>query len=697
MILIVLLVLAETALFFIQKKYKSRTLKFSAKLLFVAVLLELTVFQYPSYRLAFGDYPHQILYTSDAEYSNCEYSETAGGTELHGMDEISLVYRNIGVKIGTVHVNVRYPDDDKSQCFNFYADMTDETGYYYRMKIIQSQFISGSEHSCYAIVNLSGETGTARFRFSGTEEESSCIIESIELNRKIPFDVIYSRVLIITLFGTFLYACAKSRKMRSSVRSNRKICSIALVIITSAAVCCAAAMVTVKIPSGEFIEHFRQTEGDQLNKELVLAFENGQVSLPDTPDEKLLAMENPYDTGSRYYNDVPALWDRALYNGKYYSYYGIAPLILFLPYHLITGYFFPTDIAVMIFSCVGIVFLALFYDKLVKRWFDEIPTAVYISGLVILLASCGIWFSTGRPMFYECAISSGFMCVTAGAYILIKSEKVKLFNIAGSSVLFGLAVMCRPTLALYAVCACVYHAVYVKSTDKKVLYLISAFLPFVVLGAVQMWYNYARFDSVFDFGIQYSLTVNDFTHTEFHVHQMLIGVYNLLFAPPAFIPDYPFVKTPFSQLGINGFYFNDVGNSSGILFSSVTVFAYIFSGKTLKSLPDRKSRVKNAVIIGLPCVFMPLVIVCAMWESGYAVRYMADFSWQVVCGSFIIIYFNCIRSRKSIVKKIVCIFMGFTAVGTLIINGVQSYNFAFPQENYPKFTDLLRRFAEILY
>lgn len=697
MILIILLVLVETILYFVQKKYKSHTLKFSAKLILVVVLLELTVFQYPSYRLAFGDYPQQTLYMADAECGNCEYSETAGGIELHGTDEISLVYRDIGTKIGTVHVNVRYPDDDKSQCFNFYADMTDETGYYYRMKIIQSQFISGSEHSCYAMVNLSGETGTARFRFSGTKEENSCIIESIELNRKIPFDVIYSRVLIITLLGTFLYACAKSKKMYAPMRENRKICAVALAVITSLAVCGAVAMVVVKIPSGEFVEHFMQTNGDQLNKELVLAFENGQVSLPDTPDEKLLAMENPYDTGSRYYNKVPALWDRVLYNGKYYSYYGIAPLILFLPYHLITGYFFPTDIAVMIFSCLGLVFLALFYDKLVMRWFSEIPTAVYISGLVILISSCGIWFSTGRPLFYECAISSGFVCISTGAYILVKSDKVKLFNVFGSSVLFGLAVMCRPTLALYAVCACVYHAIYVKSTDKKVSYLISAFLPFAVLGAVQMWYNYARFNSVFDFGIQYSLTVNDFTHTEFHVHQMLIGVYNLLFAPPAFIPDYPFVKTPFSQLGINGFYFNDTGNSSGILFASLTVFAYVFSGKTVKSLPDWKSRIEKVLIIGLPCVIMPLIIVCATWESGYAVRYMADFSWQIVCGSLIIIYFNCIRSRKDIVKKITCIFMGFAVIYALTVNGVQSYNFAFSQEDYPQFADALRRFAEILY
>lgn len=696
-LLIIFFVIAETAVYLILRKRESHTLKFSAKLLAVAVLLELTLFQYPSYRLAFGDYPQKTLYVSDAEYVNCQYSESAGGTELHGTDEISLIYRNIGIKVGTVHVNVKYPDDNKNQCFNFFADMTDETGYYYRMKIIDSQFISGSENSCYSMVHLSGETGTARFRFSGLDEKNSCVIESIELNKKIPFDVIYSRVLIIVIFGTFIYACLKSQTMRSPVCSNRKICNIALTAVTSLSVCCIICMVISKIPHGEFIDRFRLTQGDQLTQELVLAFENGQVNLLDMPDEKLLEMENPYDTASRYYNDIPVLWDHSLYNGKYYSYYGIAPLIIFLPYHLITGYFFPTDIAVMIFSCVGTVFLALFYDKLVKRWFDSIPVAVYISGLVILLASCGIWFSAGRPKFYECAIASGFMCVTAGAYLLIKSEKIKLLNIAGSSLLFGLAVMCRPTLVLYALCAFVYHILSVKESAKKLSYSISAFIPLMIIGTVQMWYNYARFDSVFDFGIQYSLTVSDFTHTEFHVHQMLIGVYNFIFASPAFIPEYPFVKTPFSQLGINGYYFNDTGNTSGILFSSLTAFAYIFSGTALKKLSDFKSRVKSAVIVGLPCVVMPVIIVCASWESGYSVRYMADFSWQIACGSLIIIFFNYIRSEKSTVKRFSCIAMGLTAVYTVIVNAVQVFNFAFPQEEYPVSADCLRRFVEIFY
>lgn len=38
-----------------------------------------------------------------------------------------------------------------------------------------------------------------------------------------------------------------------------------------------------------------------------------------------------------------------------------------------------------------------------------------------------------------------------------------------------------------------------------------------------MIYNYARFGSVFDFGIQYSLTINDFTAAQYHTHFVLIG------------------------------------------------------------------------------------------------------------------------------------------------------------------------------
>ena len=42
-------------------------------------------------------------------------------------------------------------------------------------------------------------------------------------------------------------------------------------------------------------------------------------------------------------------WDHVYFDGKYYSYYGIAPVVLlFLPYHKLTGYYFPDSLAVLL-------------------------------------------------------------------------------------------------------------------------------------------------------------------------------------------------------------------------------------------------------------------------------------------------------------------------------------------------------------
>jgi hypothetical protein len=31
---------------------------------------------------------------------------------------------------------------------------------------------------------------------------------------------------------------------------------------------------------------------------------------------------------------------------------------------------------------------------------------------------------------------------------------------------------------------------------------------------------------------------------------------------------------------------------------------------------------------------MPIIIIASVWESGYAVRYMLDFSWEAALGIF---------------------------------------------------------------
>ena len=66
------------------------------------------------------------------------------------------------------------------------------------------------------------------------------------------------------------------------------------------------------------------------------AFLKHRLSIDIEPAKELLALSNPYDRASR--TGIRFLWDRALYDGKYYSYFGITPIItVYYPYYFITG------------------------------------------------------------------------------------------------------------------------------------------------------------------------------------------------------------------------------------------------------------------------------------------------------------------------------------------------------------------------
>ena len=73
-------------------------------------------------------------------------------------------------------------------------------------------------------------------------------------------------------------------------------------------------------------------------------------------------------------------------------------------------------------------------------------------------------------------------------------------------------------------------------------YLACAFIPYIVIGSVQAWYNMARFGNPLDFGIEYSLTINDFTRSQFHTHFAAVGFFAFLFQLPVFTESFPFFK-----------------------------------------------------------------------------------------------------------------------------------------------------------
>jgi hypothetical protein len=335
--------------------------------------------------------------------------------------------------------------------------------------------------------------------------------------------------------------------------------------------------------------------------------------------------------------------------------------------------------------------------EIIKRFFPRIPLGSAICSLLILQLCSGIMYCFCSPLFYEIAQASGFAFTMMGLYFLVRSGvvgkgRISRVSLCASSFCLATAVLCRPTLALYCVIALIFIAFgffknlrTARDEGKKPLsssvgYLASALVCFAAIGSIQMAYNYMRFGSILDFGIQYSLTINDFTRSQYHTDFVAIGFWNFLFAFPIVRPEFPFVFSNFSTLDVNGYYFVANGNAIGLLWRALPMFAYFGAATAYRRL-DKKVR-RTALALLLPtCIIAPFIIIFSIWESGYGVRYSVDFAVQMIIGALLVIYTlvdTCKQESKPVVKSfvekffVIALFVAFVANFALIYDYIDT-------------------------
>lgn len=661
--------------------------------LFVIVTsVNLCVMNFTPINRLLGGYEEQKLDLSRADGANITYNDD--GTITLGEGYAELEFTGIDARVGSIGFDIDFGDSTKGG--KVCADFADATSSYYRKNL--TRLTIGKNFDNVMVCNFSGDVSRLRFEIS-LDDYQSATLKGITLNQSIsPMHIaeIVGLWFLVALGLTILiYMIANPVGARKKFSENRVGCARVAAFITAAAMVFTVCLTVTNVMKGwsNTYYSFTSQEGNQISKELVDAFEHHQVNLLEEPSEDLLKLDNPYEYVKR---DAEVgsgnfLWDHCFYNGKYYSYYGIGPVLaLFLPYHLITGYYFPSGWATLMFSLIGILFLTKIYLAVIEKKFRDLPTNTVTAGLITLQLSSGIMFSAARPLFYELAIASGFMCVAIGAYLLMTSNilwdgKISYVRLGFASFFLGYAVLCRPTLAVYCIAALFFFAGGLKKaldglekrqkTRTFFKYAAVALVPLGIIALGQMTYNYLRFDNPLDFGIQYSLTINDFTRAEFHWKYVLINMYAYLFNMPHFTPrKFTYLASSAERFGINGYtFFDDAGKnlvSVGIIYRALPIFAYLFSGKALKRV-EKKKRILPILLIGVTCILMPLVIIFSSWESGYAVRYNADFSWQMVIGALVVAFtlYKSIKSEST--KKLVDLIFTFSTVVCVYVNIAQ--------------------------
>lgn len=655
-------------------KFRHKLLKFAAITLLISILVEIFICNFNSFLTWGGGYSQKSFDLSDTTITGMDEEVLYPGVFIASSVRPSIVL-NVNEPIRTLYVDA-YTEKDARNELVTELSYTDSGRSQISHSSKQLRIVKHVDRTQYTLCSYSDTTNTVILTFQ-VDNGEILHINDIQVNKPIPFHFSIFRVLLILIIccSMFIFLKAPSFSIPFCNASVQVISLITVLIITMLAV-----GGTYLLYTGTDNSLFTHTSGDQVTQELVDAFENGQVSLMDKPTDDLLTMNNPYDYTARLNQKVQFKWDHVLFNGKYYSYYGIAPvLLLFLPYHLLTGYYLPSHFACLLFSMIGTILLFCLYFVMMSNWFKNTPFRLMLCGLIIVLISDGIFFCICRPSFYEMEEAAGFMFSAAGIWELFRSgictkKKIRLRYLCFSAVFMSLAVLSRPTFVLYAISMLLwlgcglfqYHSEHSEKTEI-VRYLAAALLPFIIIGSIQMTYNYLRFGSIFQFGIKYSLTINDFTHTRFYPEQAFISFWNLLFCIPIIKSTFPFFQGNLDYWGFNGYYFAENGDSFGLLWRALPLFSTLYIPKTLQHF-DRRNKLKAILLCGVPGLIVPIYLVLCTWESGHALRYNIDFAWQMLLLSLAIIFFVYGKIHNLLLKNTLSALMIVCTVFCVIAN-----------------------------
>lgn len=631
--------------------------RFMVITLLLCILLEIFVFNYKSFVMLGSNYKKTYVPVENARADGLTVNGNGAYTATKSNPSITF---DVGREIKTMGFDIQRME-------NKYEAVNVKIAYSHRgnqLSLRQSnknfEIVDDDDRTRYVTCSYFGEVYMVQLTIA-CEAGESFVIKGLSVNETIPYHFSLLRCIGLWLILNFIYLLMKYPTMKEAYNTRHKSHLFCTIFVIAVILFLNLSVLSVYV--GDF-EVFQNTDGNQMTKELVDAFEHGQVSLLDEVPQSLLSLENPYDLSQRSTLTESIKWDHLLFEGKYYSYYGIGPVItLFLPYHLLTGYYFSAPLAVILFNLLGTLFMCLAYLSVIRNWFQRLPCHITIMGMVMLVMGSGLLQNLICPQFYEIAQSAGLCFMAIGFYFMVNSgifqkKAIKKSWLFWSAFFMSLAVLSRAVSALYAitmVCWVAYGLLQNnkekgKSAGEIVKYLVAALLPYVVFGLIQMLYNYARFGSPLDFGIQYTLTIYDYSSTQISLGLVMVSIVNFLFTLPVINTMFPFVHENIDMMNLNGYYFIATRDAIGLIPRVLPILSFLYTPKAAGRF-CRKDKIKYMLIWFIPGVIFPLIIAAMTWQYGYASRYTCDFAPAMILAALALAYYVYLRIKNETVLK----------------------------------------------
>ena len=229
-------------------------------------------------------------------------------------------------------------------------------------------------------------------------------------------------------------------------------------------------------------------------------------------------LSDPYDPAQNGpFREPPYyLYDLSYYHGRMYAYFGpAAAVLLFLPYHLLTGSYLSYKAAAVLLVAVAFAALGWLGGQVRRRYAPAMPDWLFALALVALglasalpslLARVDVW---EVPVAAVCAFASLTLLCLWNAWHRPES---RVRWVGGASLALGLAVASRPTALALAPLLGLFLLEERRAPAGRwnLRSLAAAVLPLAACLAALAAFNYGRFGSVLDSGHRYQLAVDQY-------------------------------------------------------------------------------------------------------------------------------------------------------------------------------------------
>jgi len=256
--------------------------------------------------------------------------------------------------------------------------------------------------------------------------------------------------------------------------------------------------------------------------ELARSFLAGHTYLPGPYHPAIYDHPDPY--GAEAHADKIIIQDASFYKGKYYLYFGPLPVLPYVAVGLVTGHF-PTDkiISIGMFIIASSLFLSLLarsFRSMGRYEFLVLLTIYNIMMFNPLFLDAMKLFKTHMVSRFAalCLIISGFLVFMNYIKSLNGPEEnagIKLESIILGSTLLSLALLCKINFVLDAGFLIAGFLFYLFRKGYFSLKLVvAAGAPLAVCLSMALFYNYIRFDSIFETGAKYQTNGVDLIHNK---------------------------------------------------------------------------------------------------------------------------------------------------------------------------------------